>query len=357
MLDPKLRRFLLKPLRTRRRRVVGTAAYLDALARLDERALGHEMAQRLRQTLRPEHGGKAKANWKDQTRAKQFIELAKALYAARRISTQEYVIYASGPVEQIHDDRWLDGTFDSELKPIKEAIDAIKEKYGLQPDQGWLRGDGPDEYVQLENDYEAILDKKFIELLEEFGLEDLAALRRDNPDEFDRLRERGRRTVFHSDELTPAIRDVVLRYEHDARQAANAGAYSAAIICLGAAIEGLLLLRCLRSKKKAEQVSKNLPKRIRPRPGSDLTAWTLETLIEVCMNSGWLRPVETAAARYDVASLAHVLRSMRNHVHPGRLARERPWHEADVRDYEDASALYVVLFASLGKTSGSRRKK
>jgi hypothetical protein len=45
---------------------------------------------------------------------------------------------------------------------------------------------------------------------------------------------------------------------------------------------------------------------------------------------------------------------MRNYVHPGRRAREQPWSEADVRDYEDANAIYVVLFSILGKVSAHK---
>ena len=165
------------------------------------------------------------------------------------------------------------------------------------------------------------------------------------------MRERGRRTVFHSNELILAIRDVVLRYEDEAKEAAKIGAYSAAIICLGAGIEGLLLFRCLRSKKKAGQISQTLLKRVRPRSPDDPTTWTFETLIEVCLKAGWLPPVETSLARYNVSALAHNLRLMRNYVHPGRQAREQPWSEADKRDYQDANSIYVVLLSILGRVS------
>ncbi len=234
------------------------------------------MVQQLRSAISPSQIDKGKTDKKSPDRDTKFIGLAKALYAARRISTAEYVIYACHPVESIHDDRWLDGGYDGELGSINNALDRIKGEYGLKPDEFWRRGDGPEEYIRLEAEYDAILERKFIEVLDEFGLKDLAQLKRQDPKKFDQLRERGRRIVFHPDEFAPAVRDVVIQYENEARQAANAGAYSAAITCLGAGIEGLLLLRCLRSIKKAQQISQTLPRRIRPRSDNP-DAWTFET--------------------------------------------------------------------------------
>jgi hypothetical protein len=146
-----------------------------------------------------------------------------------------------------------------------------------------------------------------------------------------------------------AIRDVVLRYEQDARRAASAKAYSAAVTSLGAGVEGLLLLRCLRSKAKAARVAERLPKRLRPRFTDDPTTWTFESLIEVSLRAEWLLPVETSVAQYSSVGLAHLLRRMRNHVHPGKQARERPWCETDERDYQDADAIYVVLLFTLAR--------
>jgi hypothetical protein len=353
MIDPKIRRVLLRPLTGRKSHAVGADAYLKALARLDERALGGELVKHLRSTLASRRG-KEKTKREDPETARNFIDLAKALYASRRISTQEYVIYAVNPVEEIHTARWLDGAYDTDLGPIDSALETIKAQHGLRPEQDWHRGEGPDDYVRLQAEYEVVLERKFLETLDEFGLVDLSSLRKENRKEFDRRRERGRRSVFHRDEFKHAVRDVAIRYENEARLAADVGAYSAAIICLGAGIEGLLLLRCLRSKKKTEQVARSLPSKIKPRSPDDPSSWRFETLIEVCLAAGWLPPIETPLARYNVAGLAHALRSMRNYVHPGRRAREQPWSEADQRDYQDANDIYVVLFSILAKISSRK---
>jgi hypothetical protein len=159
--------------------------------------------------------------------------------------------------------------------------------------------------------------------------------------------------VFHKDEITSALKDIVVRYEEDAHRAASAKAYSAAITLLGAGLEGLLLLRCLRSKQKSLRVARALPKQQRPRFPDDPTKWSFETLIDTCLAAGWLPPVSTSVAQYNPAGLAHILRLMRNYVHPGRHARERPWSVADKDDYKDAEAIYVTLMSRI--VSGSSR--
>jgi hypothetical protein len=102
-------------------------------------------------------------------------------------------------------------------------------------------------------------------------------------------------------------------------------------------------------------VARSLPRRKQPRSPNDPATWTFENLIQVCMAAGWLPPVSTEVATYNPAGLAHLLRTMRNHIHPGRRVRERPWLEAEVGEYKDAEAIYVTLLATL--PSKVRKKK
>ena len=208
MSERNVRRLLLSPILRRKKRL-GEDVYLKALDRLDERALGQQLLSQLRAVLKPR--GAPKKSWKDASRTKELVDLAEALYSSGRISTTEYVFYAASPVEGVHEGRWLDGKYDDVLGPIQSALDALRSKYGLAPDEYWRRGEGPEDHIRLECDYEAILDKKFDSALEEFGLINLAKLRRKNAEEFERLRERGRRSVFHATEFSHALRDIVLR--------------------------------------------------------------------------------------------------------------------------------------------------
>jgi len=90
-----------------------------------------------------------------------------------------------------------------------------------------------------------VIESHFIAALRDFGLDDLADLCESDTEEFDRLRERGRRSVFHKVERIRVLKDVVVRHEEEASRAASAKAYAAGVILIGAALEGLLLLTAL----------------------------------------------------------------------------------------------------------------
>ncbi len=281
------------------------------------------------------------------------IALAKTLYMARLISREEYVFYAVYPVENLFNDRL---TKDYDIIRINKAIEEIKIQYRLKPDEYWAVGDGPPEYKQLNTEYEDTSDRIFLKTLYEFELGEFANLIEENPEEFDRLRERGRRAIFHGDELPSALSDIVVHYEEDAKRAAAAEAYSAAIVSLGAGLEGLLLLRCLRSKCKASRIARNLKRGKQPRYPEDILTWTFDNLIQVCFTAKWLPSVSTSYAKYSSAGLADLLRKMRNYVHPGRYAKEKPWCEISKRDYNDAYAIYIILLSEVGGI-GSRKLK
>lgn len=353
--DQKVRYALLKPLARRRPNTADQKAVIQALERLDNYALGVELLSQLREVIKTAKQDKRSGRWKDPDYVKKSVALAHALYMARRCSKEEYVFFAAFPVENLFDSRLSDGVFNGELGPINQAIDKIREERGLGPDEYWKVGEGPKDYQKLNDQWEAIYNKHFMETFREFGLNDLAELIEKKPTEFKRLRERGRRSLSHRDEIELAIRDIVVRFERDSRRAAEAKAYSAAVTSLGAALEGLLLLRCLRSKHKALRVAKKLPRKKRPRFLEDFTTWTFDNLIEVCLAAEWLPSVSTSYAEYNSAGLAHLLRAMRNYIHPGRHVKEKPWLEIDERDYNDAHAIYVILLSKIG--GGKRQKK
>jgi hypothetical protein len=326
------KRFPLKPLSRRRRSAANAKAIASALERLDGRAMGEDLLEVVKKTISKSQGNQSQSRDKDE-RAKNMVTLIQALHASRRITDQEYVFYGSSTIEGINDDRWLTGQYDDELGEIAASMESIEKEAGLKANEYWLKGDAPAEHRKLSEKYSAILEARLVATLDEFGLNDLAKLREDHEEEFDRLRERGRRSVFHKGNDSAALRDIVL----------------------GAGLEGLLFLRCLRSKAKASRVARSLPRRKQPRSPNDPATWTFENLIQVCMAAGWLPPVSTEVATYNPAGLAHLLRTMRNHIHPGRRVRERPWLEAEVGEYKDAEAIYVTLLATL--PSKVRKKK
>lgn len=352
-MDQKVRKHLLKPLVQRSQRTIDRNALLDALGKLEERALGEHLLSELRSFLQSTRNSNPENLWKDPIEVKKAVRMAEVLYRSRRISKQEYVFYVINPIEIIHENRWLNDVYDTELGPINQKTKEIEIQHGLAPNEYWPRGKGPKEHTKLIKIYDDILESKFIETLREFGLNELADMREKDLLQFEQLRERGRRAIFHQNEQIAVIRDIVVRYEEDARRAASIKAYSSAITAIGAAVEGLLILRCLKSPKKALWTAKKLKRPVRPQDDPDPASWSFDRLIQVCSKAGWLPPFETETLKVDAAGLADFIRKLRNYVHPGKLSRERPWSEVDHRDFNDAEAIYTVLFRTLNKVRKS----
>lgn len=351
MTQANIKRYLLKPLDRRKTLIANQKAISRALERLDDRALGTAALPIAAKSVKSSRKDLGQGFYKEPVYVEKQVLLSKALYLSRNVSRPQYVCFASMPVETLNEERWLDGQFGNELHEIEQQINAIDKESGLLPDQYWPKGQAPEEfqnrYDALETQYSTVIKSHFIAALREFGLDDLADLHESNTEEFDRLRERGRRSIFHKSEHVRVLKDIVTRHEEEAFRAASAKAYTAGVILIGAALEGLLLIRCLRSKQKAVRTAGTLPKRQRPFSSDDPSKWTFETLISVCLSAGWLPRISTEYAQYAPAALSDILRKMRNLVHPGRCLRESPWSETDERDYKDAEAIYVTLRSKL----------
>lgn len=339
-MDKYLQDLLIKPLKYWKEVDVETVR--KASHRIDEKVLANEILTKL-EALVGKLLNDSEVSWQNKDQAQQVISIIQLLHASGRIGRQQYVFLSSYIAESIHSERLLSGLYNSQLAPISAQIEEIESTYMSIQDNEWIDGEEPEEYKFLDTQYNKILEEKLVEVLRELKLAELAELRTIKLNEYEILRERGRRHMFHGDELEAIVEDIAIRYEEDARKAAEAQAYFAAIISLGASMEGIFLLRCLKSKNEAISIAKTLRK-----AGRDPTKWGFDTLIEVCSNSGWLKPVETSQAVYDSAKLAHLVRNLRNSVHPGRQAIDRPWLEPNEQEYNDAKSIYILIKESLG---------
>ncbi|MHB8086177.1 MAG: hypothetical protein ACYDHZ_10150 [Dehalococcoidia bacterium] len=347
-----IRRITLKPLTKKTRDSQDLKPFIEALRRLDGIALAQDNREQLNKILSKIRKNRKSLWWPDPVSAAELIKLVRTLYKAHQFTMQEYIFYAYFTIDRLNTQHVLNGDYDDELKPIERQIIKIEKYYGLKSNEYWPRGKGPIKYINLNRLYDAIIDRKLMEIFKEYKLSDLAKMKKQTPTKFDQFYERGRRYVIHNEEISPALRDIASRYEEDARRAAAVKAYSAAIISLGAGVEGLLLLRCLRSKQKACRLAKNIKGVKYP---DDPTRWVFDTLIKICLQAKWFPKIETSRAQYSTATLADHLKSMRNYVHPGRKAREKPWIETEKRDYQDAHDIYITLLTTIGKVRGLRK--
>lgn len=332
----------LKPLRRRIGGSVKTEMFINAIDRLYTQSKGLEAIERLKSDFSV---GRYKDGWKDITITRKIISLALALYVASKISEAQLVFFCSFQVEDIFDDRWMN-------KKIPELNDIQALMNELHNDgKRWTKRK-KDKYDILQNKYDEEIENQFIRIFEELELKNLAHARKSHPIEFEKMRERGRRTIFHKDDTISALKDIVLYYEEEARKAAAAQAYAAAIVALGSGLEGLLILRCMKSKKKAILVASKLTGLQKPskRTSDDPTMWTFDTLIQTCTNAGWMKSSFTETMKLKTDKMAHAIRIMRNNVHPGKIARERPWREIDEEEYLDAEAIYITLLTQVLKS-------
>lgn len=325
-------RWALRPLHRRRhhsltkRRILEAVAVIDAVVASDRRLDAQHKA-----IVAARH--RRKVDWTDPTQVREWVALNQSLRTSRRISWARYVFAVSSAVEHFHEGRWFAKSYAGELDPLSKAIQRI-ERSRMPAGRSLSR---------LNARYDAILDKHFADTFVEFGLSDLGEMYRNRRAEFDEIRERGRRHMHHADRYPQALRDLVDEGYSEATTAAAAGTFRAAVTLLGASLEGLLLLRCLRSRTGARRVANALPSRLRKRAAGELEGWTFEILVEVCDRAGWLAELRSATAEYSASGLAHSLRTMRNWIHPAREARDRPWQGVYEQDYVLAHALYTLV--------------
>ncbi|MFD0724751.1 hypothetical protein [Lysobacter brunescens] len=340
------RKISLKPLLKRKGAMTPRKFLEKSLIELEMEAIASSLLPEMiaaQKTARDENGS---MRWRDVNYINSTVEFSRAMYFARKISLQELVFLVSHSVE-IFRENMRGGNDFQELESISKKIRDVEKSYGLKDDEFWPAGEGPSEYQELNEQWNALEDKLFNESLCALGGPEIAEIVKAGNGQYEKLRERGRRSFFHNNDRQEALADTVKRYEAEARVASAAGAYTAAIVLLGAALEGLLLLRCFRSKTKAIKIARDLPRQIRPSKPEVFEKWTLDALINVCLNAGWLPVIKTADLEVYPAGLAQRLREIRNYVHPGKISVEKPWIELEKRDFDDAEAIYTTLFATV----------
>lgn len=333
----KLKKYPLRPLVTREK--TGKPSEVNkSLEHFDGYLMGRFHLPKALDEVKKIKEEKNKDFYKDEEYVKKMLNFSAALFLAKRLSFQEFVFMASQYVEHYYDSMIFDFP---DMKAHYEDSKVVEKKLGLKPGEYWPKGKGPQEYQDLHRRFDRIYEKNFIATLKKFSLFQLAEIRETKPKEFDKLRERGRRAFHHKQESISVITDVVNRYERDAKRAASVELYGPAVILLGAAVEGLLLIRCLKSKRKASKIYKKLkkPSKLSDKP----MKWTFENLALVCEKAGWLPDIKYKEEVYLPAGFVSMLRRMRNYIHPGRIALETPWSETSEYEYEDAKAIYFLV--------------
>lgn len=295
---------------------------------------------------------KAQADARRQTGAPRpaddLLALAKALWAARRITREELAHLVYHAAERLTMDRERDGAYTADLEPLEASMAAIEQAHGLGPEQYWMKADAPEDYTVLTDAWEAVLDRHMGAILGELGFEDFARLKIEDRAGWDQMVETGRRLFHARPDLDPAdtVRLLIDSYEQEAWLCETAGAYYAGCVMLGAAAEARLLNACLEAPQAREQARLTLPKDRRPKK-ADPHGWTLEQLIAIAVAAGWIGELEDVDFTFIVGGLADRVRATRNYLHPGRHAADRPLSPLTEHEYHDAKASYYALRLAL----------
>jgi len=308
-----------------------------ALEHLRRRAISRDEAAELAEALKEDRSQR-----KDPEAVRRWLRLVRSLRAAGRITKAQYVCYAGSRLEGVWSDRFFAGAYTEHLRAVQDAMEAIERREGLQRGHYWARGDEPEDYRALNEEYERIHDAQLVEVMREFGEGELADLLAKDRSAYDTLREAGRRSVFEAENLAVAIRSSVDAYEAESDRAGAVSAWLAAAIMLGAAAEARLLLRCVLAPEAAARARDAIARQVRPKR-SDPTAWTLEQLIHVAAEAGWIATVEDDEIVVFVDRLLQQLRLTRNLIHPGRYVQDWPHVTLDDAVYLDAQAAYTAL--------------
>lgn len=136
----------------------------------------------------------------------------------------------------------------------------------------------------------------------------------------------------------PGLNEELDRRWREAQKCVHVEAFTSAIILMGSILEGLLLARAQLAASVAYQ-STHAPK------GKDGKAvaiqnWTLNTLIEVAADVGWIKT--------DRGKFSHALRESRNVVHPWQAVMSRANFDSST-----CKTSWSVLDASVNDLLGS----
>ena len=276
-----------------------------------------------------------------ETAARASLDTTQAGEAAGALSSSYCFLLRVTAVERVHDERVFAGVYNSDLADIDAGMDAIRQREELNDDEDWPIGQGPEDWEELNEQYSQVLHLKFEEALREFGLNDIADLYHEDRKEYDARREQGRRLIFEGIPKLEQLSTLQRQFEVEAEISAKGGAYHAATIMIGAAMEAALLFACLNRPDDALNARNCLPKRDRPKSANP-EDWGLSALTRVAGKAGWLSDVEVAEGTILSRRLIDMMRYLRNLIHPARHLSE-DWNGDVESSYTNAQAAYTLL--------------
>jgi hypothetical protein len=278
-----------------------------------------------------------------ENRAKSYIELAERKYQAGLLSEQEYIFHQyHAIVALIHETRWMKGYYSKELNPISEKMRAIEKSYGLASDEYWAKGDAPQEYQLLDQEYENVLESKLEAEFIEFASKEVSELFIKDKSKLEALSDIGRRSIFVKDDVK-RLNELAAIYESESKINEEGKAFFSASIMLAAAMEARLIVQCIENREEVRSVLLRMGLSNKKLKSKNPLDWKLNTLIEVCENTGWLPDLETDDFVFLSKMIGHTLRNTRNLVHPGMHVKRKAPLALGEEQFKDTKAAYTLV--------------
>jgi|GEM_PF-1635151 len=280
-------------------------------------------------------------------RARLYIFIAQARYDAGDISEHELLFHKCFAIEtQVHESRWTNGAYDASLKHITEKMKAVEKYHGLADDEFWLKSDAPEDYLRLSTEYDKVMEQKLLNTFVEFGATDLKELYLSNREEFDRLHDIGGKSIFLKGDI-PRLKFLASSYEEEAGRAEQAGAFLAASVMLGSAIETRLIVTCLENQEKIKEVFDKLHLTNKELKSKNPVTCSLDMLIKVCSAAGWIPDYKAGGFSFSGSKMAEFLRSTRNQVHPKVKLKNSKGLVMGLEQFKDIRSAHSLLSSSL----------
>ena len=273
---------------------------------------------------------------------RQLLPLIRTGTEARSLSLEQSVYLRNNLIELVHESRLEEGLYQDKLEPIDERIREVEKKHGLELGEYWLINEGPQEWRELNDEYNKTNNSYRLPIYREFGEEELATLLETDPEQFEALCEAGRKEIFELTSPIDNLNSLINIYKRESHLCAEAGAYYAACATLGAALEALLLTLCHQYPQQSKDACQRLPKKHRPNK-SDPDGWGLSDLVNIASDAGWIPAFIVNSEKFDIAEWVHLIRGLRNLIHPGNHLRNKPRARIGEQDYEDARAAYTLV--------------
>jgi hypothetical protein len=268
----------------------------------------------------------------------QCLKFFKLLRATLRITEEQEKIFRIRLINYYLNANEQTQQRDPDLKRIEEEMEAIRKNFGLSLDDDGKLDEGPPEYQELNRQYDEILVAKREATFRELGEEDLLPF----DGEIHELPVEEKLHLFEaaidkSEDNQARLEKLLLRYKNEFALSAQAGAYYAACGLIGACLETLLLLMCLRDAEKTKNARKKFitEKKIRSSLPEDVLKWGLKDLIDFSRESGYIDN--------EVAAVMNVIQYHRNLLHPARYLQDVEFGHIGHEEYKFTKAIYTLV--------------